>query len=255
MPEHPPPDRAALKAKVMEMRGYWHPFHEGLLEHNPAFLAAYLDFVTAPWKSAKLEPKVREFIYVAVDGGVSHLYERGLRRHAEYALAHGATQAELLQVVQIAAVTGHYTHDLGMGVLVEELQRTDPAALARPLGAAAEALKSAFVAEVGYWPDAGDAILRFAPHFIDGFLAWRRAAWSGGPLSPKVKELIALAMSAAPSSLFEPGVRIHTRRALQYGASPEEIAEVLQLASAIAIHTCTIGIPAVIEAVREKEKK
>ena len=35
---------------------------------------------------------------------------------------------------------------------------------------------------------------------------------------------------------------------LEYGATPQEIAEVLQLAGAIAIHTCTIGIPAVLEA-------
>ena len=79
-------DRDKLKAEVIARRGYWHPFHEGLLELCPEFLAAYLAFQDGPARSGHLEPKVREFIYIAIDGAVSHLYERGLRRHIEDAL-------------------------------------------------------------------------------------------------------------------------------------------------------------------------
>src|SRR5205085_6289792 len=120
-------EREALKQQIIREQGYWHPFHEGLLQFSPEFLRAYLDFISAPWKSGHLEPKVREFIYIAVDGAVTHLYERGLRRHMEFALAAGATKEEVLQVVQLTCSTMHNTHELGMSILVDELERTSPA--------------------------------------------------------------------------------------------------------------------------------
>jgi alkylhydroperoxidase/carboxymuconolactone decarboxylase family protein YurZ len=41
-------------------------------------------------------------------------------------------------------------------------------------------------------------------------------------------------------------MRFHIRRALAEGATREELAEVLQLAGAISIHSCSIGIPALM---------
>ena len=49
-----------------------------------------------------------------------------------------------------------------------------------------------------------------------------------GALSSKVKELTAIALSIA--SNCEPCVKIHTRRALQLGATKEEIAEIIGVA-------------------------
>ena len=243
-------DREALKRKVIEARGYWHLFHEGLLRLKPEFLQAYLDFNAAPWKSRHLEPKVREFVYIAIDGSVTHLYERGLRRHIENALALGAMQEEILQVILLTCSTGHHTHELGMSVLMDELARIDPAAAKLDeLTQNERALKDEFVSAVGHWPECGDALLKIAPEFIGGFLSFGSVAWRAGPLAPKIKEFIGLAVCASPTSLYEPGVRNHIRRALGHGASREEISEVLQLASAIAIHTCTYGIPALVDAV------
>lgn len=244
------PDREALKRDIIAARGYWHPFHEALLRLNPEFLQAYLDFNSAPWKSRHLEPKVREFIYIAIDGSVTHLYEKGLRRHIENALSLGATQEEILQVVLLTCSTGHHTHELGMSILMDELARVDPpAARLGDLSPGDKALKDQFIAAVGYWPECGDALLRIAPEFVGGFLSFGSVAWTAGPLAPKIKEFIGLAVCAAPTSLYEAGVRNHIRRALGHGASREEISEVLQLASAIAIHTCTYAVPALVEAV------
>lgn len=249
-------DREALKQAVIAERGYWHPFHEGLLQLHPEFLRAYLDFVAAPWKSRHLEPKVREFVYIAIDGSVTHLYERGLRRHIERALDLGATQAEVLQVIELTCSMGHNTHELGMSVLLEEMKQASPAVGAEIARLTPEErrLKDEFIAATGHWPDCGDAVLKFAPEFVGGFLRFRSVAWNAGPLAPKVKEFIGLAINAAPTSLHEAGVRSHIRRALQHGATPEEISEVLQLASAIAIHTCTVAAPALVEAVAARTR-
>lgn len=249
-------DREVLKQAVIAERGYWHPFHEGLLQMSPDFLRAYLDFVAAPWKSGHLEPKVREFVYIAIDGSVTHLYERGLRRHIERSLELGATQEEVLQVIELTCSMGLNTHELGMSVLLDEMKRASPAVGAEiaQLTPPEQRLKDEYIAVVGHWPDCGDAVLEFAPGFIGGFLRFRSVAWNAGPLEPKVKEFIGLAINAAPTSLHEAGVRGHIRRALQHGATPEEISEVLQLASAIAIHTCTVAVPALVEAVAARVK-
>ena len=69
------------------------------------------------------------------------------------------------------------------------------------------------------------------------------STWAAGPLSKRDKELIALAICAAPTTLFEPGMRRHIKGALAAGATPEEIGTVLQLAAAVSVHTCTISIP------------
>jgi alkylhydroperoxidase/carboxymuconolactone decarboxylase family protein YurZ len=69
-----------------------------------------------------------------------------------------------------------------------------------------------------------------------------------------IKRFIGLAVCASPSLLYAPGMRLHIRQALDQGATREEISEVLQLASAIAIHTCTYAVPALVEAVKAVEK-
>ena len=106
----------------------------------------------------------------------------------------------------------------------------------------------------GVWPQAADAILRFAPEFAEGFLGYGEVSWEAGPLPAKIKTFVGLAVCASPALLHEPGMRRHIRRALEHGATRHEISEVLQLASAIAIHTCTYAVPALTDAVKEVAK-
>src|SRR6266571_1870056 len=147
-------DREKLKSDILAQRGYWHPFHEGLLDMSPEFLRAYLDFQSAPWRSGHLEPKVREFIYIAIDGAVTHLYERGLRRHIEHALALGATRDEVMQVILLTtAAAAHHTHDVGMPILMEELARVSGASAVPALTAEQRRRKAAFIDAVGDWPE------------------------------------------------------------------------------------------------------
>ena len=62
-----------------------------------------------------------------------------------------------------------------------------------------------------------------------------------------MKELIYIAIDAATTHLYEPGLRQHMRNALNYGATKEEIMEVLELVSVLGIHACTLGVPVLIE--------
>jgi 4-carboxymuconolactone decarboxylase len=60
-----------------------------------------------------------------------------------------------------------------------------------------------------------------------GFGSLRRAIEESGPLEPKVRELINIAAFAA--ARIESGLKTHTGRALDAGATPDEIHQALLL--------------------------
>src|SRR5262249_52972213 len=74
-----------------------------------------------------------------------------------------------------------------------------------------------------------------------------------GALEPKLKELVCVAIDGAATHLYEPGLREHVRRAIELGATKEELLEVLQLTATLGIHSCTVGVPILVEALGERE--
>jgi alkylhydroperoxidase/carboxymuconolactone decarboxylase family protein YurZ len=125
--EVPPLDerRAALKADFEARRGYWHAFWDGLLELDPDFFEAYVEFSSHPWTNGVLEPKIRELIYTAFDASATHMYVPGLRQHIENALGHGATPAEVMEVFELASTIGIHGYLVGLPIVLEELERVD----------------------------------------------------------------------------------------------------------------------------------
>lgn len=115
-----------LKQKFVRDRGYWSPIWDGLLRLDPEFFDAYCDFTSVPWRNGTLPPKMKEFIYIAIDASTTHLYEPGLRIHIRNALDHGATVAEIMEVLELVSGLGIHACTLGVPVLLEEaeLRRT-----------------------------------------------------------------------------------------------------------------------------------
>jgi alkylhydroperoxidase/carboxymuconolactone decarboxylase family protein YurZ len=108
-------------------------------------------------------------------------------------------------------------------------------------------LKAEFIRARGYWARVWDQMLELSPDFFEAYTRLSSIPWNSGPLPPKVKELIYIALDASPTHLYEPGLRIHIRNALRLGASIEEIGEVLQLAVTVGAHSCTVGLPVLFE--------
>ncbi|ODT81828.1 MAG: hypothetical protein ABS76_10265 [Pelagibacterium sp. SCN 64-44] len=245
------PTRDQLKNEVQRLRGYWHPFHEGLLDLSPDYLQAYLRFQNAPAEAGNLEPKICEFIYIAVDGAVSHLYASGAARHIQMALDKGASKAEVLEVIQLTTLSSHMTLEAGMPDLLAAMRAAgqEPDTALTPEEAAR---KQSFIELTGYWPEGADGLFRYAPHFVDAYLRYAEIPYAEGPLPRKVKEFVRIAVCASPAGPEPQGLRRHIDLALRHGATPAEIADVLQLSSAIAIHTCTTTIPPLMEAAVQK---
>jgi alkylhydroperoxidase/carboxymuconolactone decarboxylase family protein YurZ len=116
-------------------------------------------------------------------------------------------------------------------------------------------LKERFIKDRGYWSEkVWDSVLRIDPDFFEAYLNFSSVPWKKGVLSPKVKELIYIAIDASTTHLYEPGLRLHIANALKYGASREEIMEVFELVSVLGIHTCTMGVPILMEELEKAEK-
>jgi alkylhydroperoxidase/carboxymuconolactone decarboxylase family protein YurZ len=116
-------------------------------------------------------------------------------------------------------------------------------------------LKEEFIRVRGYWNTVWDDLLRLDPAFFRAYLDLSAAPWRAGPLEPKVKELIYIALDASPTHLYEPGLRIHVRNALKLGATAAEILEVLELSTTIGIHACTVGLPILTDEIRRAEQR
>lgn len=99
----------------------------------------------------------------------------------------------------------------------------------------------------GDWNPLWDQLRELDPEFMEAYLAFRSVPHRNGPLPAKFKELILVAINAATTHLYAPGVRRHMRNALKLGATPEEVLEVIQLTTVMGIHSCNLAIPILME--------
>ncbi len=121
--------RDALRAELEAKRGYWAPLWDTLLALDPEYFKAFIDFSAAPWLSGALEPKVKEFVYIAVAVSATHQFAPGTRIHVKNALGYGASAAELLEMMQIASAMGIQSFTVTLSLLEEELARHEAEAL------------------------------------------------------------------------------------------------------------------------------
>jgi len=234
-----------LRDRFIAERGFWAPPFEAILQADPDFLAAYLEFSSVPIRGGALEPKVRELIYLAVDAATTHLYEPGTRAHIRGALSHGATRAEIMEVLELTSVLGIHTVTMAAPILLAELGENDVSVTG--MTPEQEELKRRFIERRGFWAPPWDAILTADPAFLAAYLEFSGVPWASGVLPAKVKELIYVAIDASTTHLHADGTRGHIRMALAHGATREEVMAVLELTSVLGIHTATMAVPILLE--------
>ena len=101
--------------------------------------------------------------------------------------------------------------------------------------------------ETGPWDDALATLQEWDPQWAAICEKMMTNPWTSGVLPHKTVELIGVALNAACTNLNPDGTRRHIRAALRAGASREEILMVLKMASVMAIHSCSLGAPILLE--------
>jgi alkylhydroperoxidase/carboxymuconolactone decarboxylase family protein YurZ len=99
----------------------------------------------------------------------------------------------------------------------------------------------------GDWNPVWDRLRELDPEYLEAYLAFRSVPHRNGPLPEKTRELIMVAINAATTHLYGPGVRRHMQNALRAGATREELLETIQLTTVMGIHSCNLAIPILME--------
>jgi alkylhydroperoxidase/carboxymuconolactone decarboxylase family protein YurZ len=236
-----------IKNEFIRVRGTWSDTWEGVLRLDPEFLLAYLNFSAVPWRKNHLGDKVKEFIYIAIDANATHMYLPGVRQHIRAALKLGATPQEIMEVLELSATLGIHAMNIGVPILAEVLTekglRTGPA----PLTAHQEKIKDEFTRTRGYWNAFWDEMLELDPEIFEAYTEFSSVPWRTGTLEPKVKEFVYIAFDTAATHLYVKGLKLHIENAIGYGATAEEILEVMEIASVLGIHGVTASAPILLE--------
>ncbi len=79
--------------------------------------------------------------------------------------------------------------------------------------------------------------------------------WTSGVLPRKEVELISLALNCACTNLDEAGTRRHIRAALDAGATRDQILLVFKCGVGLAVHSCSLGAPILLEEMKAADVK
>lgn len=95
----------------------------------------------------------------------------------------------------------------------------------------------------GNWNPLWDTLSEWDPEWTEQFMAMNATPIRRGVFTPEFVELLSIAIDAAATHLYAPGVRRHIRAALELGVTRDEILTVLQMVSVLGIHACNLGVP------------
>jgi alkylhydroperoxidase/carboxymuconolactone decarboxylase family protein YurZ len=107
----------------------------------------------------------------------------------------------------------------------------------------------------GEWNPIWDPFYELDAAWTEKFMAMGITPMQSGALDAKTIEFIAIAVDAACTHMYAPGVRRHIRKALELGATREEIAAVLQCVSVLGIHTMSLGAPILLEELAAQQRR
>jgi alkylhydroperoxidase/carboxymuconolactone decarboxylase family protein YurZ len=189
-----------------------------------------------------LDAATAALIGVGVDASLPALDSRGTRRHADAALAAGASPAQVSETLMLVAGLG--VHSLMQGArdlqaVLEERGEADGG----PLDERRRRLWDEHVGSDPYWegferqvPGFLEALLRQSPESFEAFFEICAVPWRMGKVPARTKELIALATDSMPAHRYLPGVRIHVLGALQAGAGRLAIEAAIVIGAAAPPH-------------------
>jgi alkylhydroperoxidase/carboxymuconolactone decarboxylase family protein YurZ len=222
-----------------------------LREWDPIWAGQCLKMSDDPWTGGILPRKDVELISIAVNAACTNLSADGTRRHIRGALEAGATREEILMILKIASLLSIHTCSLGAPILLEEAK----AAGVKPTPNKAEAtpvcdkMKAA-----GQWNSAWDAFFEIDPAWTEAIIAASLPVYTSGVLSPKLAELLSIAVDASVNHMYAPGTRRHIQTALKLGVTTEEIMEVLKICTAQGIQASNLGVPILAEELAKRQK-
>ena len=232
-----------LKSKFVAARGVWGDQWESFLILDPAYFERYLNWMLVPSQNSYLPPKIQEFIHITINAATTHLHSPALRAHIQEAIRLGATKEEITEVLQLTSTVGIHACNIGVPLLLEVMKEENIAIPSVASEEELERLRQEFTQARGYWHQFWEDFLQLDPKFFEGYTNYSSEPWRTGTLEPKYKELIYCAFDSACTHLYVSGLKVHIQNALRLGATPQQVMEVLEIASLMGIQSQTTALP------------
>ena len=215
----PSKDPAALKKELVSQLGEeaYDESWDSIAKLSPELFEASVKLIAVPKKKKHLSPKIQQLMSIAVDAASTHLYVPGIQQHIKAALAEGATQAEIVEVIELTGTLGIHACNIGVPLLVEVMKEEGiyekHATASKPFDEQREKLKAEFTKNRGYWHKFWEDFLALDPEFFKAYLDFSSVPWlkdvdgsgkGGGVLEPKVRTV----KSLAPKGLLLTCIRL-----------------------------------------------
>ncbi|MDV3125792.1 carboxymuconolactone decarboxylase family protein [Mycobacterium sp. 21AC1] len=210
--------------------GGWTAELEDERSARPLFFERFAAMVAVPAERGALSPAERALIGVGVLGNVANTNWPRLDAHAQLALRVGASWDQVRDVLQLVSIMSIHAMTAGVPALVRVLEERGIAPV-RELDERRRELKEDFMRRRGYWHQTWDDVLMMDPDMFEAYTAFSTAAADEGSLDTRLRELIYIAIDCVPTHLYVPGVEIHSRKALDAGATPEQILTAIEIAA------------------------
>ena len=218
---------------------------ERLSAAAPSHYAAAQRFWQSAQEAPALSPRVKELVLLVLHATPTALDGDGVRRHVGRALAAGASEQDILDVLlTIVGIANHALY-FAVPVLMRELKALGHAEAEPPaITAEALAVKEEFIRARGFWNEQRDAIVRMMPEYFTALAQLSAEPWTHGTLTDKERELVCIGIDCSVTHMYEPGLVIHIRHALKHGATRAEILEVFHLAAVAGLSGYIMGAEA-----------
>jgi alkylhydroperoxidase/carboxymuconolactone decarboxylase family protein YurZ len=230
---------------TIEPTGPWNgAAFDQLREWDPAWAKACLKMTTDPWINGVLPLATVELVCTAISAACTNLQPDATRRHIRAALAAGASRDEILMVLKMASLLSVHSCSLGAPLVLEEARLADvsPARRSGVATPTCDRLRAA-----GGWNEAWTPFYDLDPSWTEEFMVTGLPVYAGGALSPKLAELLSIALDASFTHMYSPGTRRHIKIALAQGATIEEIMEVLKLCVIQGVEAANLAVPILAE--------
>ena len=216
-----------------------------LAQLDPRAHGNLIGFLEIFQTGGRVPERLMHLIWIGVDLVVTHLHEIGVNNHVLGALESGGTVAEIIEVMEIASTVIDVSLATAYPIIFEEAEAAGIATpdRRRPLTKDEETLSAQLVAKLGFRPAWLDLALRASPKFVRNYVALSHATGTTGALDPKSRAFIFLAIYSSPALNRPEQIREHSRRAIELGATTEELLDIVQLASGIGVHAMMTGVP------------
>ncbi|MFW2079295.1 hypothetical protein ACG94X_16630 [Acinetobacter sp. ULE_I010] len=106
----------------LRAEGSFNPLWATLYRWEPAYLEDFLKMAMQVWRNNILPPLWVEFLCIAGDATITHMWAAGTQRHMQAALALGATKAQIMEVLKILSLQGMEAFEVGIPILAQALE-------------------------------------------------------------------------------------------------------------------------------------